>query len=200
MDDIPFAVEGLLVYNYTLQYPEAETIKTFTPSTSMWHYHFEIFKIADKRQESKLRFLAGLKLSKLSEQSWNDECVIGIIPELWSIPSCQDSILCHDILDGCVLHHKSLADRADYATMLLENADFLRDLMLSFSRRLSDQDEAVKMLQIDIAKEKERVAELTQKVEMDEYTPRRLRKRVRSDSISNTSPAYDLDDFPTYGW
>lgn len=134
----PFAVESLLVYLYTQQYPKRETLQEKEKSKSQWHFHFEIFRIADACGVPDLRALAARELGEAIIDRWDSEAFTYIVPLLWEIP-CQDAQeLRRAFLCEAIVFSGTCKNSDAFYDMVVKNNDFAgeftRLLMKCFGR------------------------------------------------------------------
>lgn len=162
LDEIPFAVEGLLIYLYTLHYPNMDWIQIAARPTSVWEFHFEIFKIADKRQAPELHRMAKDELVDLVHNKWDEEFVVKMIPVLWSIRGSIADHLRNEILQKAVEHHDSFVNRQDYGAMVVKNPEFAKDLVSEFSKIATEREEQLEELTEKVGVLESRVNDMTQ--------------------------------------
>ena len=98
-EDDPHAVEGLLIYVYTLEYPEwvvalnedgndaggkiALKAGKSTVPTARWETHLSLFKLADKICLRKLKAMAKKRLQSIMHTEWTLGSFHQLLEQLW---------------------------------------------------------------------------------------------------------------------
>ena len=160
-DEEPFAVESLLMWLYTYQYPEPEDVEQYNTPSSVWEYHHEIWSIADRRQAPKLKEEARKRLCNAVREHWNVDDFISMVPTFWR-SDCPDSLITQKaVLATALIHREELHSTYGLFQRLIEkegkfSAGFVKALL-----------EMVRVLNTSYSAKNERVAVLSEKLEAE---------------------------------
>ncbi|KAL9113956.1 MAG: hypothetical protein Q9227_002090 [Pyrenula ochraceoflavens] len=167
-DDEPWAVECLLYYLYSFQYPTrncCESVPTTTEDFPPNDYAFDlgIFKIADKREAHSLRTMAMSKVLSLFARSgwavWEEsiDSFIISLPFLWEVPDSSGGRLLREwALKLMVKLGDSLFRMPAFQAVLERERNIATDLYVEQGKRIKDLEDEIKKIRSEICEKKSR--------------------------------------------
>ncbi|KAL9113950.1 MAG: hypothetical protein Q9227_002084 [Pyrenula ochraceoflavens] len=149
-DDKPYAVECLLYYLYTLQFPGMSSVKLTEQPCNTWEFAIELFKIADKRECHTLQahylqqLLRMLKEPAARTWQYNLKAFVRSIPYLWEIPNKSGDELRSAAQDFIVAKKKALLELQDFQDLLTEDPLFAVEFYKAVAAAMEKKFENIK--------------------------------------------------------
>ena len=143
LDDDPHSVEGLLVFTYTLEYPDwvhndlsntdcknalSTGHKSQIPATQ-WETHLGLFVVADKYQIRVLKKMAKTRLQTAMMDEWMAGNFFALLNELWKMEQSGVEDLRNQALSIVCTNSDHLEQKSGFQELMEGNSAFSKDFV-----------------------------------------------------------------------